>query len=205
MIFLLLAALAAFSQGPLTGLKNPELFKQKFREATKNTNTIEADYIQEKNMSVLSEKIISKGRFLFKKENKLRWEYTVPFHYLILLNNGTMVIQDEDKKSKVDIRNNKMFTEINSIIIGCVQGNIFNDEKKFRSSFFENGSSYMVKLQPLDKTLKEYLSEIRIFFTKSDLSVSRLEMHEPSGDYTKIDFSGIKTNAIIPDAKFLVP
>jgi outer membrane lipoprotein-sorting protein len=186
-------------------MKNPAGFKQKFAEATRNTQTIEASFIQEKNLSVLSEKIITRGRFLFKKEKKLRWEYTEPFHYLIILNNGTMFIQDEEKQSRIDIRNNKMFAEINSIIMGCVQGNLFNDEKKFLPAFYENSGSFLVKLKPLASNLKEYLSEISIWFDKNDLSVTRLEMHEPSGDYTKIDFSKKKINTNLPDEKFLLP
>ena len=194
-----------FSQGSLTEINNPASFKQKFLEATRKTQTIEADFIQEKNLSILSEKIVTKGRFMFKKEKKLRWEYTEPFHYLIILNNGTMFIQDEEKKSKIDIRSNKMFAEINSIIMGCVQGNLFNDEKKFLSSFFENSGSFVVKLKPMASNLKEYLSEIRICFDKNDLFVTRLEMHEPSGDYTNIDFFGEKINTNLTDEKFLVP
>jgi len=196
---------SAFSQGTLTEVKDPSGFRQKFSEATRKTQTIEASFLQEKNLSVLSEKIITKGQFLFKKENKMRWEYTEPFHYLIILNKGTMFIQDEDKKNKIDIRNNKMFAEINSIIMGCVLGNLFNDEKKFLPSFFENSGSYMVKLKPLASNLKEYLSEIRIFFDKSNLAVIRIEMFEPAGDYTRIDFSGIKLNTNLPDEKFLIP
>jgi outer membrane lipoprotein-sorting protein len=195
----------AFGQGSFTEMKNPAGFKQKFSEATGKTQTIEASFIQVKNLSVLSEKIITKGRFLFKKEKKLRWEYTDPFHYLIIINNETMFVQDEEKKIRVDIRANKMFAEINSIIIGCVQGNLFNDEKKFFSSFFENSKSFMVKLKPLASNLKDYLSEIRIFFDKNDFTVTRLEMHEPSGDYTNIDFSGEKINTNLPDEKFLAP
>ncbi len=204
MLFVFLVSFT-FSQGPLTEIKNPAVFKQMFSEATRKTQTIEANFIQEKNLSILSEKIITKGRFMFKKEKKLRWEYTDPFHYMIILNNGMMFIQDEEKKNKIDIRNNKMFAEINYIIMGCVQGNLFNDEKKFLSSFFENSGSFVVKLKPMASNLKEYLSEIWIYFDKNDLSVIRLEMHEPSGDYTNIDFSGEKINANIPDEKFLVP
>ena len=195
----------AFTQGTFTEMKNSQVFRQKFSEATRNTQSIEATFIQEKNLSVLSEKIITKGRFLFKKEKKLRWEYTDPFHYLIILNNGTMFIQDEEKKSRIDIRNNKMFSEINFIIMGCVQGNLFNDEKKFLPSFFENKASFMVSLKPLASNLKEFLSEIRIFFDKNDLTVVRLEMQEPSGDYTRIDFSGEKINANISDEMFRFP
>jgi len=205
MILFMFPVFFAFSQGTFTEIKNPAVFKQLFSETTRKTQTIEASFIQEKNLSILSEKIVTKGRFMFKKEKKLRWEYTDPFHYLIIINNETMFIQDEGKKSRIDMRSNKMFAEINTIIMGCVQGNLFNDEKKFLSSFFENSASFMVKLKPLASNLKEYLSEIRICFDKNDFSVKRLEMHEPSGDYTNIDFSGNKINANIPDEKFLVP
>jgi len=205
LIFFTFSVSFVFSQGPLTVMKNPEVFKQRFSEATRKTQTIEANFTQEKNLSVLSDKIITKGRFLFKKEKKLRWEYTEPLHYVIILNNGTMFTQDEDKKSKIDMRNNKMFAEINSIILGCVQGNLFNDEQKFLSSFFENSGSFLVKMKPLAPNLKEYLSEIRIYFDKNDLSVIRLEMYEPAGDFTRIDFSGEKINTNLPDETFLNP
>jgi len=204
-ILILISTVICFGQAGFNAMTDAAGFKQKFSIATKNTTTIEASFIQEKNLSVLSEKITSKGRFLFKKENKLRWEYTEPFHYLIILNNGTMLIKDEDKQSKTDISSNKMFSEINAIIIGCVQGNLFNDIKKFLPSFFENKVSYLVKLKPIQSNLKDYLEEIRIFFDKNDFTVKRLEMQEPSGDFTNIEFSGTKTNTIIPDAKFLAP
>ena len=203
-LFLLICP-AARPQGSVIPLKDDGAFRQKFAESSARTQTIEAAFTQEKNLSVLSEKIISKGKFVFKKENRLRWEYTEPFRYLILLNNGTMTIRDEAKDSKVDVRNNKMFAEINSIILGCVQGTIFNDVKKFSSSFFENQGSFIVKLKPLEPALKQYLSEIVILISKTDMTVSRLEMHEPSGDFTRIDFSGVRINSSIPDATFLAP
>jgi outer membrane lipoprotein-sorting protein len=63
----------------------------------------------------------------------------------------------------------------------------------------------MVRMNPLESNLKEYLREIRIFFDKNDFTVIRIEMHEPSGDFTNIGFSGEKINVNIPDEKFLVP
>ena len=58
---------------------------------SKNTLSIESDFVQEKNLQVLSEKIISKGHFTFKKENRLRWEYTSPSKYLIVINNQKII------------------------------------------------------------------------------------------------------------------
>jgi outer membrane lipoprotein-sorting protein len=193
------------SQTAFAEMKNIASFRQSFAESTKKTQTLQADFIQEKQLSILSEKIISKGKFMFHKEKMLRWEYTEPFRYLIILNNGMMYVQDEDKKSKTDISSNKVFSEINGIILGCVQGNLFNDESKFRPAFFENSRQYLVKLKPVAKGLQSYLKEIDIYLDKNEMSVARLVMHEPSGDFTKIDFSGTKINGIIKDDKFIIP
>ena len=48
-------------------MKDTALFKQKLLEKSKATNSIESNFTQEKNLSMLSEKIISKGHFYFKK------------------------------------------------------------------------------------------------------------------------------------------
>ena len=203
-IFSLLLCISAFPQDQTTELKNPVLFRKKLADATLLTNTIESKFNQEKNLSVLSEKILAKGKFYFKKNNMLRWEYTDPFKYLIILNNGKILIRDEEKENQFDARSNKVFAEINSILLGCAQGTLLNDEKKFRSSYFESSNKYLVRMKPEDPQLKDIFSEICIYFDKNDYSVSRLIMNEACGDYTTINFSAKKLNAPIPDEKFRV-
>ena len=56
-------------------VKDTIAFKQKMEAQSKLISTLESDFIQEKYLSVMSEKIISKGHFHFKKVNMLRWEY----------------------------------------------------------------------------------------------------------------------------------
>jgi outer membrane lipoprotein-sorting protein len=62
----------------------------------------------------------------------------------------------------------------------------------------------MVKMTPLSQQLKSYIGGIRIFFNKTSYHVSRLEITEPSGDYTTIELTGMKVNTLIPDEKFSV-
>ena len=51
-------------------VKDTLAFKQKMEAQSKLVNTIESDFTQEKYLSVMSEKIITKGHFLFKKVKK---------------------------------------------------------------------------------------------------------------------------------------
>jgi len=54
---------------PVTDLA---VFKEKFAAASRQTQSIKADFVQEKNLSLLTEKITSKGKFWFKKDKLVR-------------------------------------------------------------------------------------------------------------------------------------
>jgi outer membrane lipoprotein-sorting protein len=189
---------------PVKPCKDPEALKLLLEKNAKATSDISADFKQEKNLSVLSEKIQSEGTFHFKKENMVRWSYTSPFTYLIIINGVKIYINDEGKEKEYDVKSNKMFREINKVVVGSVQGTLFRSSE-YKSEFFENERYWLVKMQPVNEKMREFLNEIYLYFDKKDLTVSRLKMTEQGGDYTIVDFENKKVNAGIPDARFQIP
>ena len=120
------------------------------------------------------------------------------------MNGDKVLIKDEKKENRFDAASNKVFTEINSIMVGSIRGTILNENKKFKIDYHESAEFNLVKLIPLSQQLKVYINEIRIFFNKINYSVARLEIEEPSGDFTKIEFSGLKINTPVSDEIFSV-
>lgn len=183
-------------------LKDTVSFKQKVDKMSKETNSIESDFIQVKNLAVLSEKITSKGHFCFLKQNNLRWEYSEPYRYVIVINKEKILIKDENNKvKKYDMNSNKVFKEVNDIMISCVNGDILRSNK-FSIHYFESEKSYKLELVPLLKSMKESLKKINMYFDKSVSSVIKLEMIENGEDITTIDFINKKLNAPISSEKF---
>src|SRR6201986_4174828 len=76
-------------------LKDTASFKKNFNEKSQKINTNEADFTQEKYVSVMTEKAISKGKFYYMKLNKMRWETTEPSAHIIVLDNGKMTIKEK--------------------------------------------------------------------------------------------------------------
>lgn len=194
--------LIGFSQN-YKAVKDTALLKTKIENMSKTINTMESDFTQEKNLSVLSEKIISKGHFVFKKENLLRWEYLTPTKYLIVINKEKIFIKDTKKTSKYDMNSNRVFKEINDIMLSCVQGTIFKSNK-FKTNYFENDKYYKLELLPQTKNMKETFKKINLYFDKSVTSVAKMEMIESSEDLTMIDFSNKKLNAPVAENSFIV-
>ena len=202
-IFIFIGVLTK-AQSPYKQLKDTLAFKLKVDKMSKETNSIESDFTQVKSLVILSEKITSEGHFCFKKQNNLRWEYNTPYRYVIVITNGKILIKDEKAKVKrYDMNTNKIFKEINEIMVSCVNGEVLRSGK-FSVSYFENDKSYKIELVPLAKSIKESLKKINMYFDKNVTSVTKLEMIENGEDITTIDFKNKQINAPIPPEKFIL-
>ena len=150
---------------------------------------------------MLEEVLISEGHFVFRKENNVLWEYNKPIDYAIIVFDGKFTIRDGDKVNAYDIESNRMFREINNMIITSVSGNFLNNPD-FESSYFENGLFYLVKLSPVQTEVKNMLSTIEIYFDKTDFSVSQVKFMEPGDDFTLIKFFNRKINETVSEEIF---
>ena len=184
-------------------VKDETSTRKKIAEIGKTSNSIKADFVQEKNLAMLSEKITSKGTFYFKKDNKVRLEYHQPFKYLLVINDGKILIKDDAKSTQMDMHKNKIFQEVNNIIISCVNGSAIGSTD-FDVKMLENAGQLKLEMKPIAKGLKDFFSSISIFIDKKDYSVNRIEMNEVSGDNTIINFSNKELNGNIDDKLFSV-
>jgi len=132
--FLIKPVIAQENYKPMSDIGS---FKEKLATMSGSTQTIVCDFIQEKNLSVLSEKIVSKGQFYFKKQNNIRWEYTEPYKYLIIITDNQLYIQDNKSQKQYDLQSSNMFQEMNRFISGCIQGDILKNDLDYAITYFE--------------------------------------------------------------------
>lgn len=194
------------SFGQYTGFKaveNITAFKTQFTAEAKKTESIRSNFVQEKNLSVLSEKIVSEGKFWFKRANKVRIEYQKPFSYLLIMNGDQMLVKDNDKENKINVNSNKLFQQVNRIMVDCVQGTILTN-KDFKVLVFESDKTYLLEMTPVSKGLKDFFQKILVYVDKSSYSVASIDMREPSGDNTLIRFVQKELNATWSDEIFSI-
>jgi outer membrane lipoprotein-sorting protein len=184
-------------------MKDTASFKKYFNEKSKKITTNEADFTQEKYISVMTDKAISKGKFYYKKPNLMRWETTEPTTHTIVLNNGKMMMKDKGKVKTYDASSNKMFKGLNDMMLTTASGNMLNS-KDYTYSLFENEKYYLAELTPVQNTTKKFVKTIEVIVDKADYTVSQIKMNEPSGDYTRLEFSNKKINSPIEDSVFIL-
>ena len=133
----------------------------------------------------------------------VRMEYTQPFQYLMIINRDKVFVKDAQKENKVSAKSNKLFQQINQIMIDCMQGTTLAN-KDFQTRVFENKSAYLVEMVPVVKGLKDLFKHINVTIDKNDYSVNSIEMLELSGDNTTIRFTNKELNTTIEDALFTI-
>lgn len=199
--FLLVTALTATAQEQKMSAAEITSFKNAVNATAKNTKTLTTDFVQYKHMDFLSKDIETSGKMSFKSPGMLLWQYTKPYQYSVVFKNNKIAINDAGKKSAMDMGNSKMFNKLNKLIVGSVNGDMF-DENEFTISFFKTTEYNITKLMPKDATLKKYIKQMELYFDKKGNMVSQVKMTEPSNDYTTIVFKNKVTNAQIADSVF---
>jgi len=176
-------------------------------EKSKKIDSIRSSFRQVKKLSFMNSEVVSSGVFLFRKDknkNQVRWEYTSPFSYIIVIDGDNIVMKDNKKVSRFDMSSSKIFEEINEILIKSLNGTILTDRKNFSFEYADKGDEFHVSMVPGKESLKKYLKEIQMVISKKDYAVSLLKMIESSGDSTTLFFTDKKINGNVSGKEFEV-
>lgn len=201
LLILFICPVVSFAQEQNLSENEIVIFKQNVKEVSKKIKTLSTDFVQYKHLDFLSKDIESSGKMVFVAPNLLQWQYKKPYNYSIVFKNGKILINDEGKKSAVDVGNSKIFGKINKLIAGSVSGDMF-DDKEFSISYYKNKTNTIAKFIPKDANLKKYIKQIELTFDKDDTTVIQVKLLESSEDFTRIVLKNKVLNAKIDNSIF---
>lgn len=192
------------AQKELKPLASVTVFQERLKKEAASLSSIESDFTQEKFLDVFNEKIISKGRFYYKKENMIRMDYTSPIDYQLIINGQKLKIVSEGKSNMVNLGSNQMMNEMKGMLAACMIGDLTVMTAAYQLEYYESPSLYVMKIRPVSKSVQTYISEIVISIDKKDMSVQTLRLSENAKDYTEYHFTNRKYNTLTSDEKFVI-
>lgn len=195
----LLFILGVQAQNPMSDQEAATL-RELVKAQANATKTISCDFVQYKHLDFLSNDIESQGRLAFKAPDLVKWEYVKPFVYTVIFKNQTLFINDDGKKSNMDLGSNKTFKQLNQLIAASIRGDMF-DENDFDISYFNNGNGSLVHFMPKNPKFAAFIKAFHITFNTTG-QVEVVKMIEPTDDFTRIVFSNRKENLALSDAIF---
>lgn len=181
-------------------VQNSEKVVAELRKTSQATQSIQADFREEKQVSFLKETKKSSGVFFYKKEDQMRWEQTDPYLYVILIDKDKLRVKDGAKEKDMSTAN-RMAGRIKEMMLGMVNGS-FDKNTSFTTSCLENEESYLVVLTPVNKRMKNIYEKINLTFSKKTQRLKELAFFEKNGDKSTMKFFNEKFNHAIDDKLF---
>lgn len=172
------------------------------RRVAREIKTLKADFTQVKELSFMKDQVTSKGKMLYKPDDKIRWEYTRPYAYVFAMDGDNVRMTSGGKTNKIPVKGSKLFTEISRVMIGGVSGAGLIDSPDFTTQFMVGKSDCKIMLTPRKKEVKDLFSSIQLYVDHSDSRIRRVELIEKSGDKTIITLKNIQLNTPVDDSVF---
>ena len=167
------------------------------REVQEKTKDFSADLYQEKKLSLLKEKIVSRGRIRFKKPDKVSIELFHPESSQMVFDGKTVLLYYKDEKiaERYSFHSNPVAEKYLLFSKDPFQENL----TEWKIS--EDHESFLV-MEIVPKVKDSPFVKTRLRISKKDWMVIGMEMVEKNGDTTSIRYSNMKVNTGLTDSDF---
>ncbi len=175
---------------------------RKVQLAQAKTNTLQADFRQEKSLALMAKPEVSTGRFIYSKPNNVLWTYDAPKRVTMLIANGmlTTYYPDLNKAERIEVKRyqDRIFKYMGASGAIDELGAWFN----FTFTNTSDKPYYALDLDPKSKTIAKRVRHIRIYIDKTSYLTTQFEYTEGDGDKTRYEFTNVKVNAPVEQSRF---
>lgn len=175
-------------------------FLNRLNQVNDSILSLESDFIQERSLSIMEGVLVSSGTFYYKKPGLMKWDQVEPSPYYFILN-GNKVVRFDGEKVKEIPANSPQVSYFIDFIMGTVNGSLFTNGQ-FDTKFTKKDNEVEIVLTPLNKSLKNRISNLNLVFDYDRMFLLNLVIFEASGDQTKIIFTNQEINTITNNSIF---
>jgi hypothetical protein len=209
-VFLSLLALTvtAISAPALAAPKRADKLaaRAQIREMALKTTSIAASFTQTKHLSLFNQPVLSEGKFLFAKPDRLRWELTKPITTGFALSGGKGVRWHEltGKPEKFDAATDPIMSAVANQLIAWATGDFDSLEELYRVEA-ASLTPPRYNLWPLSEAIAGFIEMVEVEFAPNSEHVERVDIFEPGGDFTSLIFLDVVKNGKVNEEDFTRP
>jgi outer membrane lipoprotein carrier protein len=173
----------------------------------KTVETVQADFVQEKKLSVLNHTLTIKGHFALQKPNRLVWIVREPVKYAVRIDGDEIRQWDEDtdQVQVIHLGGDPTFQAVTQQLQAWFMG----DYKILAESYdVEAQGDHPLRLgfvpKP-DTMVAKVLKRVDLSFGQDDLYIDKMVVQEAGGDLTTLQFNNTRLNQPIPKETWEIP
>ena len=171
-------------------------------KAAASMQSMQCRFVQEKTSSMLAEPQIAEGKMYYAAPDRMRWEYTTPYAFALVVNGERLVKVTDGKTEVLEGNAGRMYQGMVNLIIGSASGKKLFDTTVFDIVFYDDNGFWRADMTPKRRDMKRMFSQLVFRFDKKTNGISRVEFVEAGGGITSIRFEEIMVNEAISDKVF---
>lgn len=170
---------------------------QHLKESREKTKDFSADLLQEKKVSLLKEKVVSRGKIRFKKPDKVFIEFFHPESSQMVYDGKTFLLYFKEEKmaERYQVHDNPIIEKYLLFSKDPFQ------EKLAQWKIVEDRESVLV-MEILPKVKDALFVKTRFWVSEKEWMVVAMEMVERNGDTTLLRYSNMRVNTGLTDSDF---
>ena len=164
------------------------------KESFRNIRSVKAGFLQKRHLPILTKPLLSEGRFFFYAPDSLRWEYLSPLRSVMLQKGDTLQLYHfsegvwKPEITQAAESRQMVLMEIRQWFQGR-----FDESKAFRHQYL-SGPPARVVLIP-GEGIDKFIQRIEIVLSARPGVIDRVEVEEPGGSLTSIEFRNVEVKS----------
>lgn len=171
-----------------------DLFYSELSRRSSEVTTIKSSFTQTKHVKLLNTKVVSKGKFQYKKGVDTRFDYASPKVMSIIMTNSNLRISTPTKTTTYDFAKQQSLAELAVIMEACVSGKLRELPSKYKVTYKLASDFHVITITNLKRGADNPYTMIELHFCLEDYSLRELILYERSEDTTFYSFNNIVTN-----------
>jgi outer membrane lipoprotein carrier protein len=172
------------------------------RESQKGIKTLEVRFVQEKKSSLLAHPVTSEGVLSYRQPDLVRWEYTAPDLYTILIQGDTFQAYYPTLKKLKTAHITRMRHRILNFLLATEPLEKLKSHFQVELRLSEKKPTFTLVLTPITPRVAKYISGVTLQMDKILFLPVDVLIREKDGDSTHLVFSDHRLNLPLPDATF---
>lgn len=177
------------------------------RQKLSTVTSVQADFVQEKNLSIFAHTLVIRGRFAVDRPKRLIWHVADPVKYSIRVEGDEVRFWDEDTDHVQSIRigpNHSFRAAFEQF-----QGWFLGDYRSLTDSYdvtVLRADPIAVSFEPRSNSpMAKIIKRVEATFQTDNAYLQSIVIHEGSGDTTTIRFLNTRLNQPIPAEIWEIP
>ncbi len=170
------------------------------------TETIKSRFVQEKNLAIFAEKLLSQGLFVYQQPDRLRWELLSPVASGFVLQGGKGERWNSlsQERGNFSVDSDPIMGMIAQQLLAWARVDVDWLQSRYRMEIVAT-QPISLRLTPKDSGEAGFIDYLQILFANDRRHIAEVLMMEQGGDSTLLRFKDVQINTELPEEAFQPP